>query len=229
LTFQTVRGSIAFTKYGNGVVEMQADTPRRIGYARVSTAHQNTDRQITALLEHGVNKRDIYTDHMSGRNFDRPQYLAMKEHLAAGDTLVIVDLDRLGRNYEDMAIEWNDLTKNRQCNVEVINFPLLSMTNKSEQLETRLIADVIFALLSYVAQREREHLLERQREGIEVAKKNGVKFGRPMVERPTEFTSVYAQVLRHEITNRRAMELLGLKPNVYYRFANEEKERIRIC
>ncbi len=203
---------------------MQTDTPRRIGYARVSTVHQNTDRQIAALLEHGVNKRDIYTDHMSGRNFDRPQYLAMKEHLAVGDTLVIVDLDRLGRNYEEMATEWNDLTKNRQCNVEVINFPLLSMTNKSKQLETRLIADVIFALLSYVAQREREHLLERQREGIEVAKKNGVKFGRPKIQCPTNFAEVYGMVQRHEISNRKAMELLGLKPNSYYRFVAGAKQ-----
>lgn len=109
---------------------MQADTHRRIGYARVSTTHQNTDRQIISLMENGVSERDIYTDHTSGRTFDRPQYLAMKERLVAGDTLVIVDLDRLGRSYDEMATEWNDITKNKKCNIEVINFPLLSMTGK---------------------------------------------------------------------------------------------------
>lgn len=203
---------------------MQTDNPRLLGYARVSTAHQNTDRQIAALLQYGVNRRDIYTDYMSGKTFDRPKYLAMKGQLVAGDTVVILELDRLGRNYDEMAMEWNDLTKNRQCNVEVINFPLLSTTNKGARLESRLFADVIFALLSYVAQREREHLLERQREGIEVAKKNGVKFGRPKVEKPTDFPEVYAKVQRHEITAREAIKQLNLKPNSYYRFASEERE-----
>ena len=144
--------------------------------------------------------------------------------MVAGDTVVVLDLDRLGRNYDEMAMEWNDLTKNRQCNVEVINFPLLSTTDKRAQLESRLFADMVFALLSYVAQREREHLLERQREGIEVAKKNGVKFGRPKIERPDNFTAVYAKVQRHEITAREAMRQLNLKPNSYYRFASEERE-----
>lgn len=86
------------------------------------------------------------------------------------------------------------------------------------------MADVIFALLSYVAQREREHLLERQREGIEAAKMNGTKFGRPRIEKPDNFTAVYAKVQKHEITAREAMRQLDLKPNSYYRFASEERE-----
>lgn len=140
---------------------MESDNSRVLGYVRVSTGHQNTDRQREALLKAGVASRDIFTDKQSGKDFSRPQYQKLKEQLVAGDTVVILDLDRLGRNYDEMASEWNDLTKNRQCNIEVINFPLLSTTNKSKQLETRLMADVIFALLSYVAEREHNNLLER--------------------------------------------------------------------
>lgn len=203
---------------------MESDNSRVLGYVRVSTGHQKTDRQREALLKAGVASRDIFTDKQSGKDFSRPQYQKLKEQLVAGDTVVILDLDRLGRNYDEMASEWNDLTKNRQCNIGVINFPLLSTTNKSKQLETRLMADVIFALLSYVAEREHSNLLERQREGIEVARKNGVKFGRPKVEKPTDFPEVYAKVQRHEITAREAMKQLNLKPNSYYRFASEERE-----
>lgn len=208
---------------------MDAENPRKLGYVRVSTAHQNTDRQREALIKEGVAPRDIFTDTQSGKDFSRPQYQRMKEQLVAGDTVVVLDLDRLGRNYEEMSTEWFDIVKNRNCHIKIINFPLLNTASEKAGLEGQLIADIVFSLLSYVAQRERDHLLERQREGIEAAKRNGTKFGRPKVERPSEFSSVYVRVLRHEITNRQAMEQLGLKPNVYYRFASEEKERLKIC
>jgi DNA invertase Pin-like site-specific DNA recombinase len=80
---------------------------------------------------------------------------------------------------------------------------------------------MIFSILSYVAERERQDIKARQKEGIEVAKRNGTKFGRPTIERPSNFDEVYNRVKKHEITNRKAMELLNLKPNTYYRFANE--------
>lgn len=100
----------------------------------------------------------------------------------------------------------------------------MDTTSEKVGLAGHVIADVVFQLLSYVAEQERIHLLARQREGIEAAKKNGVKFGRPKVEKPTDFQEVYAKVQRHEITAREAMRQLNLKPNSYYRFASEERE-----
>lgn len=203
---------------------MESDNSRLLGYVRVSTGHQNTDRQREALLKAGVAPRDIFTDKQSCKDFSRPQYQKLKEQLVAGDTVVILDLDRLGRSYSEMSEEWFDIVKTRKCNIKIINFPLLNTASEKAGLEGRLIADIVFNLLSYVAERERKHSLERQREGIEAAKRRGVKFGRPKVEKPTDFPDVYAKVQRHEITAREAMKQLNLKSNSYYRFASEERE-----
>lgn len=203
---------------------MESDNSRVLGYVRVSTGHQKTDRQREALLKAGVASRDIFTDKQSGKDFSRPQYQKLKEQLVAGDTVVVLDLDRLGRNYHEMSMEWFDITKTRNCNIKIINFPLLDTTSEKAGLAGQVTANIVFELLSYVAEQERIHLLERQREGIEAAKRRGVKFGRPKVEKPTDFPEVYAKVQRHEITAREAMRQLSLKPNSYYRFASEERE-----
>lgn len=205
---------------------MESDNSRVLGYVRVSTGHQNTDRQREALLKAGVAPRDIFTDKQSGKDFSRPQYQKLKEQLVAGDTVVVLDLDRLGRNYREMSLEWFDITKTRNCNIKIINFPLLDTTSEKAGLAGQVVANIVFELLSYVAEQERIHLLERQREGIEAAKRRGVKFGRPKIEKPTDFPEVYAKVQRHEITAREAMKQLNLKPNSYYRFASEERESV---
>lgn len=203
------------------------DNSRRIfGYARVSSQSQNVDRQKDALLQYGVLARDIYIDKASGKNFDRPKYVEMKKQLEEGDVVVVVDLDRLGRNYSEMSEEWRIITKDKKCDIEILNFPLLSTTTKdeNEHLENKLIADIVLHLLSYVAERERKDIRERQREGIESAKRNGVVFGRPQIQIPDDFNCTYEKVLKRQITNREAMETLGLKNNTYYKFAQQYRK-----
>lgn len=197
---------------------------RTFGYARVSSRSQNADRQKDALLQYGILERDIYIDKASGKSFDRPEYLAMKNQLHKGDVVVILDLDRLGRNYDEMAEEWKDITKNRECDIVIINYPLLSTLDKDGDLDKRFIADMIFGLLSYVAERERESIKIRQREGIESAKKNGTVFGRPQIQRPDDFNCTYEKVLKRQITNREAMKILDLKTNTYYKFVREYRD-----
>ncbi len=197
---------------------------RVYGYCRVSSKSQNENRQVDAMLSYGVAKRDIFVDKASGKDFDRPQYEVMKSLLRPGDELVVLDLDRLGRNYNDMAREWQDITVNKGCSISVINFPLLSTSKQIDSsLDSRLIADIIFRLLSYCAERERLSTKERQREGIAAAQSRGTKFGRPKIARPDNFSEVYQRVKNREITNVKAMELLNLKSNVYYTFAREER------
>ena len=82
-----------------------------IGYARVSTAQQNEDRQIIALTEYGVPKSAIYTDHQSGKDFERTNYKRMLKKLKKGSILVIKSIDRLGRNYEEIIEQWRYITK----------------------------------------------------------------------------------------------------------------------
>ena len=195
------------------------------GYIRVSSKAQNESRQRKALIEHGVSDRDIYVDKASGKNFERPEYLRMKSALKEGDKVVILDLDRLGRNYDQMAKEWQEITRDKKCDIEIINYPLLSTVREKGNLDTKFVADIIFSLLSYVAQREREDIKQRQREGIEAAKICGTKFGRPKVARPDNFDEIFKQVQEHKITNKKAMILMGLKPNTYYSFVNEIKNK----
>jgi DNA invertase Pin-like site-specific DNA recombinase len=195
---------------------------RMYGYVRVSSKSQNESRQIDALKSYGVNTRDIFIDKVSGKDFERPNYLIMKGLLVAGDIVVILDLDRLGRNYDEMAREWQEITREKKCDIVIINMPILSTVDRKDSLDTKFLADMIFSLLSYVAERERESIKERQREGILSAKTRGVSLGRPPVRKPENFSEVYEKVKKHEITNRQAMEIMGLKPNTYYRFVREE-------
>lgn len=196
---------------------------RVYGYCRVSSKSQNENRQVDAMLTYGVAQRDIFIDKASGKDFDRPQYEVMKSLLRPGDELVVLDLDRLGRNYNDMAREWQDITVNKGCSISVINFPLLSTSKQIDSsLDSRLIADIIFRLFSYCAERERLSTRERQKEGIAAAKSRGTKFGRPKITRPDNFSEIYQRVKNREITNVKAMAILGLKSNCYYAFVREE-------
>ncbi len=200
---------------------------RRYGYIRVSTKHQNEARQRDALLKEGIDKRDLFIDKMSGKTFDRPALNDLRERLQPGDEVVVLDLDRLGRDYYEMADVWRDITKNKQADITIINFPILSTSAQSDKtFDTRFINELIFSILSYIAQKEREKILERQKEGIASAKANGTKFGRPRVEKPDNFSEVFMRVWRHEITHRKAMEILELKPSTYQKFAKQEEEKL---
>lgn len=197
---------------------------RRFGYIRVSSKTQNEARQRDALLLEGVMARDIFIDKQSGKDFSRPAYQSMVKSLQEGDEVVILDLDRLGRNYSEMAKEWNYITEERKCDIRVINYPLLSTAQEEKTLDKRFIAKLTFEILSYVAEREREEIRRRQREGIESAKAKGIKFGRAKIPKPERFDETYHRVLKREITNRQAMRELGLKPNTYYAFVKELTE-----
>ncbi len=194
---------------------------RRFGYIRVSSKTQNEARQRDALIKEGVLERDIFIDKQSGKDFSRPAYQQMIQSLQPGDEIIILDLDRLGRNYSEMAKEWNYITEEKRCDIRVINYPLLNTAQEEKTLDKRLIAKLTFEILSYVAEKEREEIKRRQREGIESAKAKGVKFGRSKIERPENFEEVYKKVLTKEITNRQAMSELGLKTNTYYAFVKE--------
>ena len=187
------------------------------GYIRVSTKEQNTDRQLEALKEYGISERDIIIDKQSGKDFNREGYKTLTEQLLReGDTLVIKELDRLGRNMEMIKEEWNKLQKNN-INIVVLDNPILNTKGKSD-LEKTLISNIVFELLSYMAEKERLKLLKRQREGIEQLKaKNGGKgIGRPSINYPSNWEEIYSQWKDKKISGVKAMELLQLKKYTFY-------------
>ena len=195
---------------------------RVYGYARVSHKEQNEERQIRALLEDGVEERFIFVDKESGKDFNRSQYQVLKMALRENDILVIKSIDRLGRNYQMIINEWRDITVNVKADIRVLDMPMLDTTKHKDLLGT-FISDLILQVLSYVAEQERTFIKQRQKEGIAVAKDKGIKFGRPKIEKPSNFEEVVNRWQSKEITARKAMQELNLKPNVFYKMVKSIK------
>lgn len=203
------------------------------GYARVSTKEQNEARQMLALAEFGIPRKQIYVDKQSGKDFVREQYARLMRKLKSGDTLVIKSIDRLGRNYDEILEQWRRITKEMGVAIVVLDMPLLD-TRQNKDLTGTLIADIVLQLLSYVAQTEREFIRQRQAEGIAAAKARGVKFGRPVCPLPDNFASIHMAWRNKKITLSQAAAACQMPPGTFYNKAVKlEKalltERVNIC
>lgn len=133
------------------------------GYARVSSREQNLERQITALLDAGVIERNIFKEKKSGKNFKREEYQNLLNTLKVGDTLIITELDRLGRNMAEVEREYTRITVDRGCYIKIIKEDFLSTTELAEnKIYKDMIQPILLKVISYMAQRERERILERQ-------------------------------------------------------------------
>ena len=161
-------------------------------YVRVSTKEQRLDRQLDALPA-SIPPENIFQEKESGKNFeDRPVWNRMMGILREGDTLFIKSIDRMGRNYREMGEVWRELTQRMGVHVVVLDMPILD-TRGQNQLFQVLIADIVFALFSYVADNERTTIRARQRESIDAAKARGVRFGRKMTPiTPQQEATFYA-------------------------------------
>lgn len=183
------------------------------GYARVSSRDQNLNRQLDALGAYGVGSANIYADHASGKDFDRPRYRELLHVLGDGDVLVVLSIDRLGRNYSEILEEWRRITKELGVAIVVLDMPLLDTRARASgapDVTNALIADIVLQLLSYVAQVERENIHRRQAEGIAAARARGVRFGRPRKPCPPQFELVRDSYEAGDITRSQAAKCLGV-------------------
>ena len=187
------------------------------GYIRVSSASQNVARQVDALHEAGIADDQIYTDKMSGKNFNRPSWRRMVRRLKTGDVLVVQSLDRLGRNYEDILEQWRLLIKIKKVDIRILNMPLLDTTNKAYGLIGKLVADLVLQLLSFVAESERANIRERQRQGIDAAMKRGVQFGRPKVGNADEIAMCLERIRAGEQSIASAAKICRVSPTTIRR------------
>lgn len=190
------------------------------GYVRVSSVEQNEDRQLIALENVGVAKRNIFIDKQSGKNFERPKYKRLVKKLKPGDLLYIQSIDRLGRNYIEIQEQWRFLTKDKGVDIVVLDMPLLDTRSGKDLLGT-FIADLVLQILSFVAQTEREHIRERQAQGIAAAKDRGVKFGRPAKELPPNFYSVLEKWQRQELSGRKAARECNMPATTFLKKAKQ--------
>lgn len=186
-------------------------------YARVSSYGQSLERQIKALMDYGIEEQNIIVDKASGKDFDRENYKLLKQSLLrSGDTLVVKELDRLGRNKQAIKeeLEW---FKASGIRVKILDVPSTLVEYGEQSWVVELINTLLLEIMASLAEQERIKIHQRQAEGIAVAKEKGVAFGRPAVEKPANYEAVMTKVLAGEITAVKAMQILGLKRTSFYK------------
>ena len=162
-----------------------------------------------------INKKCIFVDRASGKDFERKGYKRMLKILKEGDELFIKSIDRLGRNYDEIIEQWKVITKDKGVNIIVIDFPLLDTRKKVNGLTGTFIADLVLQVMSYVAQIERENTHKRQMEGIREAKKKGVQFGRKSIAKPDNYDEVAMLWKDGKISLREGAKLLGISHTTF--------------
>ncbi len=185
------------------------------GYIRVSSKDQNEDRQLIALNEVGVERKFIYLDKKSGKDFERPQYKKLMRKLKRDDLLYIKSIDRLGRNYEEILQQWRILTKEKGIDIVVLDMPLLD-TRRGKDLMGTFLSDIVLQVLSFVAENERTNIKQRQAEGIAAAKAKGVKFGRPPMPLPDNFYEIHKAWRNKKLTLKQAAKVCNMPVGTFY-------------
>ncbi|WP_206457868.1 recombinase family protein [Anaerovorax sp. IOR16] len=184
----------------------------KIGYIRVSTIEQNTDRQEVTLGDIGMDK--IFIEKASGKNTKRPELKKMLEYIREGDILYIESISRLARSTKDLLAIVQQL---QEKNVELIS----SKENIDTTTPQGRFILTVFAALSEL---ERENTLQRQKEGIAAARIKGKRFGRPKIEKPKKWDEVISLWTNNRITAVEAMRRLKMNRGTFYRRAKEYKK-----
>ena len=202
------------------------------GYHRTSTTDQHLDRGIAELEAfckgNNIELEKIYTDQQTGKNFNRPRYQVLKEDiLRSGDTLIITELDRLGRNKQDTLKELRYF-QDKGIRVMILEIPtttqdLSKLDNSMAKMIMETINNMLIELYATMAQAEIEKKEKRQQEGIEAKKARGEwdNYGRPKAEKPSNWDEVITQWNNGEITAVKAMELLNVKKTTFYKLLKQ--------
>ncbi len=179
------------------------------GYGRVSTKDQNSARQKDALQ----NKCDVYfEDKMSGRNMERPEFQKMIEQLRPGDSVMVVSIDRLGRNLKEL-VELSSKLKDMGVNIVALNQGI-DTSSKMGQL--------FYNFMALMSEMELMFIQERQREGIELAKREGRYKGRPLKEL-NDWEQLTKEVAEGKLSVERACQLLKISRSTFYRRKKQEE------
>lgn len=206
------------------------------GYHRVSTKEQNLDRGVKGIEDFCKQKnyplQKIFLDKMSGRVFDRPRYTVLKEDvLRTGDTLILYELDRLGRNKKDIIDELR-YYEDHDIRVMFLDIPtstidLSEESNSMNKLITDTINKVVIEIYAMQAETELQRKEKRQREGIEAKKARGDwdDYGRHRVMSAEEFAKQYKKVEQGKIGSLELMRQLKMKKSTYFKYVNEYRNK----
>lgn len=202
------------------------------GYHRTSTKEQHLDRGIIEIQRfcesQNIKLAGIFTDKLTGKNFDRPRYTVLVEDvLREGDTLIITELDRLGRNKQEI-LKQLQILKDKGVRVMVLELPttlidLSQMDNALARLMIETINNVLIEIYASLAQAEMEKKEKRQREGMEAKKLRGEwdEVGRPRAIEPEKFNQEFLRVIEKEVTPTQLQRELGLTTSTFYRYRKD--------
>ncbi|MCH4198708.1 MAG: recombinase family protein [Clostridium tyrobutyricum] len=180
-----------------------------IGYIRVSTVEQNEGRQYESMKNLGIEK--FFEEKISAKDINRPKLNEMLEFARSGDTIYVKDFSRLARSTKDL-LNIIDLVNNK-------GIKLISL---KENLDTTTsTGKLMVTMIGAIYQFERENTLERQREGIAIAKKEGKYKGRKEIDYPENWTEVYNKYKCRELKGTEAMQELGLKKTTFYKLVKK--------
>lgn len=183
---------------------------QNVGYIRVSTIEQNVESQVELLKKYKVSK--LFVEKVSGKDRNRPELAKLLDYVREGDTVFIRDLSRLARNTKDLL----DI-------VEYLEKKKVGLRSIKESIDTTTnMGKLVLTILGAIYQFERANILERQRDGIALAKKKGKYKGRKKVPKPDDFSEVYQKWLNREITSIGAIRQLGISEYAFYKFVREE-------
>lgn len=199
------------------------------GYMRISTKKesQKTDRQFRALMDYARENNfrfdDIFEEKVSGniKADNREQYKILKYKLRRDDILVITDLDRLGRNADDILNELREL-KNMGIRVIVLDMPYMNdFNNVNDDSLYNMVTDIVITIKAHIAQQEREKTISRINQGLVVARNKGKRLGRPPIELPKDFIKEYRKYKNGEygnITATNFAKMLGIGRSTLYKY-----------
>jgi len=196
-----------------------------MGYARVSSVGQNLERQLVDLQKY-VSEENIIVDKMSGKDFNRPGYQALKGALGLreGDVLVIKSLDRLSRNKQEMKEELRWF-KEHNIQLQIIDLPTtMIQLGEGQEWIRDMVNNILIEVLSSIAEEERRTIRQRQSEGIAAARKNGKKFGRPSKDYPEDWVLYYERYKKGELTRRYILEQMTISVD-RFKYLQKKYER----
>lgn len=206
----------------------------RYFYSRVSAKDQNLARQLAVARQYkDIPPENVYCDKQSGKNFSREEYTALKSKLGAGDEVIVKELDRLGRNKEEIKAEiaW---FKENGIDLRILDVPTTLIDFQGQEWVRDMVNNILIEVLGAMAEQEREKTLRRQKEGIEAmpvdeegykySAKTGRRFGRSS-KCPANFHEVYNRQQRGDISLQEALAVTGIGRTRWYELARENSCR----
>lgn len=185
---------------------------QNVAYIRVSTEEQNYESQMEAMKDLEFAK--VFTEKRSAKDTNRPELQNMLDYVREDDTVYVKDFSRLARSTKDLLNI-----------IDILETKKVKLISIKEKLDTSTPAGkLMVTMLGAIYEFERANLLERQKDGIAVAKKEGRYKGRKKIQKPDNWQEVYSDWYCRKITAKKACELLKLKTNTFYNFVKAERE-----